>query len=354
MKGRIGAKEIWASVLVSLIGRLVFLDPVTFVSQPGQSAWMMPLIALPVGLLMLLLAKKLSVYGGPTACIQRIFGKGLGRAVIVLWGVWLTMLMAISVGKMISVTRYYFFPLTDISQTALLYVAPMCLIAFGGAVCIARSARLVWGIPFIALLVLVGANLPNMDWSNVSPVLGAGLGSTVRAGLMLSTAFWTVLCVWFWSQETQMQRPTVRASLWALVFSSVLLSAIMLCMTASMGTSAYQNTVSPLYTIASNIDLGRFLQRLGPLFFFCWSISTFVSGAFALQIASQGIGQVIGARDQRPIIAGLSALILIVSILMIHGALAMTANYLVAFSAVVTPGLLAILWLVAKIRRLEP
>ena len=62
--------------------------------------------------------------------------------------------MAISVGKMISVTRYYFFPLTNISQTALLYVVPMCLIAFGGAVCIARSARLVWCIPFVALLVL--------------------------------------------------------------------------------------------------------------------------------------------------------------------------------------------------------
>ena len=158
MKGRIGAKEIWASVLVSLIGRLVFLDPVTFVNQPGQSAWMMPLIALPIGLFMLLLAKKLSAYGDPAACAQRVLGTGLGRAVIVLWGVWLTLLMAISVGKMISVTRYYFFPLTDISQTALLYVVPMCLIAFGGAVCIARSARLVWCIPFVALLVLVGAN----------------------------------------------------------------------------------------------------------------------------------------------------------------------------------------------------
>ncbi len=90
--------------------------------------------------------------------------------------------MAISVGKMISVTRYYFFPLTNISQTALLYVVPMCLIAFGGAVCIARSARLVWCIPFVALLVLVAANLPNMDWSNVSPVMGAGLWPTVRAG----------------------------------------------------------------------------------------------------------------------------------------------------------------------------
>ena len=67
MKGRIGAKEIWASVLVSLIGRLVFLDPVTFVNQPGQSAWMMPLIALPIGLFMLLLAKKLSAYGDPAA-----------------------------------------------------------------------------------------------------------------------------------------------------------------------------------------------------------------------------------------------------------------------------------------------
>ena len=226
MKGRIGAKEIWASVLVSLIGRLVFLDPVTFVSQPGQSAWMMPLIALPIGLFMLLLAKKLSAYGDPAACAQRVLGTGLGRAVIVLWGVWLTLLMAISVGKMISVTRYYFFPLTDISQTALLYVVPMCLIAFGGAVCIARSARLVWCIPFVALLVLVGANLPNMDWSNVSPVMGAGLWPTVRAGLMFSTAFWTVLCVWFWSHETHMQKPTVRASCWALVFSSVLLLSL--------------------------------------------------------------------------------------------------------------------------------
>ncbi|MFQ7281455.1 MAG: GerAB/ArcD/ProY family transporter, partial [Christensenellales bacterium] len=168
MKGRIGAKEIWASVLVSLIGRLVFLDPVTFVNQPGQSGWMMPLIALPIGLFMLLLAKKLSAYGGPVACAQRVLGAGLGCAVIVLWAVWLTLLMAISVGKMISVTRYYFFPLTNISQTALLYVVPMCLIAFGGAVCIARSARLVWCIPFVALLVLVAANLPNMDWSNVS------------------------------------------------------------------------------------------------------------------------------------------------------------------------------------------
>ena len=184
--------------------------------------------------------------------------------------------------------------------------------------------------------------------------MGAGLWPTVRAGLMFSTAFWTVLCVWFWSHETHMQKPTVRASCWALVFSSVLLSAIMLCMTASMGTSAYQNTVSPLYTIASNIDLGRFLQRMGPLFFFCWSISTFVSGAFALQIASQGIGQVLGTKDQRPIIAGLSAMILIVSILMIHGAMALVANYLVAFGAVVTPGLLAVVWAVSKIRRLKP
>lgn len=44
----------------------------------GQSAWMMPLIALPIGLFMLLLAKKLSAYGGPVACAQRVLGAGLG------------------------------------------------------------------------------------------------------------------------------------------------------------------------------------------------------------------------------------------------------------------------------------
>lgn len=351
MKGRIGAKEIWASVLVSLIGRLVFLDPSTFVNAPGQSAWMMPLIALPIGLFMLWMAKNLSGYGGPVACAQRAFGKGLGGAVILAWSIWLVLLMSISVGKMVAVTRYYFFPLTDITQTATLYVLPMCLIAFGGAVCIARSARLVWVIPFLALIVLVAANLSNLEWSNLSPVWGVGMGKTFQYGILLSTAFWTVLCVWCWSHETHMQKPTIRAGCWALVFSSLLLSAIMLCMTASMGTSAYQNTVSPLYTIASNVDMGRFLQRLGPLFFFCWSISTFVSGAFVLQIAAQCITQTLRVRDHRPIVAGLASLVLLTSILMIHGALTSLANGLVMISAAVTPAFLVVLWIALKIRR---
>ena len=71
MTGKIGAKEIWATVAITLIGRLVFMDPDTFVNKPGQSAWMMPLMALPIGLLLLLLAKKLGVYGGPVTCLER-------------------------------------------------------------------------------------------------------------------------------------------------------------------------------------------------------------------------------------------------------------------------------------------
>lgn len=32
MTGKIGAKEIWATVAITLIGRLVFMDPDTFVN----------------------------------------------------------------------------------------------------------------------------------------------------------------------------------------------------------------------------------------------------------------------------------------------------------------------------------
>lgn len=354
MKGRIGAKEIWATVVVTLIGRLVFMDPATFVNAPGQSAWMLPLIALPIGLLLLFLVKQLGVYGGPVTCLKRTLGAPAGKAVTLLWSLWLVLLMALSVSKMASMTRYYFFPLTNVTQTVTLYVLPMCLIAFGGAVCVARSARLVWAIPFVAMLILIATNLPNMEWSNLSPIWGTGPGATAMTGVMFSATFWTVLGVWFWSRETHMQGPTIKASAWALVFSSVLLSGMMLCMTASMGTSAYQNTVSPLYTIASNMDLGRFLQRLGPLFFFCWAISTFISGSFVLQIAGQITAQALDLKDHRPIVAGLAALIVCVSALMIHGPLASLAYYLAVTSAAVTPALVIVLYLVAKIRRLRP
>lgn len=354
MKGRIGAKEIWATVVVTLIGRLVFMDPVTFVSAPGQSAWMMPLIALPIGLALVWLAKKLSAYGGPVQCLTRALGAPAGKLLALAWSVWLVLLMALSVSKMAAMTRYYFFPLTDVTQTVALHVLPMCLIAFGGAVCIARSSRLLWAIPFVAMVVLLAVNVPNLTWSNLSPAWGAGPGQTAQNGVLFSATFWTVLGVWFWSRETHMQGPTVKATCWALVFSSVLLSAVMLCMTATMGTSAYQNTVSPLYTIASNMDLGRFLQRLGPVFFFCWVVSTFVSGAFVLQIAGQTMSQALEVKDQRPVIAGLTALTLGVAALMVQGPLAGLSDTLAVTSAAVTPALLIGVYLVAKIRRLKP
>lgn len=354
MTGKIGAKEIWATVAITLIGRLVFMDPDTFVNKPGQSAWMMPLMALPIGLLLLLLAKKLGVYGGPVTCLERTLGTKAGRAAALCWSVWLALLMALSVGKMAMMTRYYFFPLTPVSQTAALHVLPMCLIACGGAVCVARSARLLWAVPLIAMIVLVLANIPNLQWTNLCPVFGTGPGQTAQIAGLFSATYWTVLGVWFWREETNMQSPTLRASAWALVFSALLLSAVMLCMTAAIGASAYQNTVSPLYTIASNVDLDRFLQRLGPVFYFCWVVATFVSGAVVLQIAGQTMSRALSLPDYRPAVAGLSALTLAVAVLMIQGPFMPLSYYLGITGAFVTPGLLILLWGIIKIRRLKP
>lgn len=64
-------------------------------------------------------------------------------------------------------------------------------------------------------------------------------------------------------------------------FSSILISGIVTSVSAlsfvlTFPYTTAQELLSPMYAMASMVDLGGFLQRVEPIFLFLWNFGTFV------------------------------------------------------------------------------
>lgn len=335
MRGHLGARELGALALLLILARLAWIDPTMLVDDPGPNAYLVPLIALPLGLLALFLAvRAVRTTGDPVACYTRLFGRRGGVAATLALGVWMASITTLTIARIVVFTRYYFFSQTEASLIVALYMLAVVCAACAGAFGVGRTARLVVGVPLVALVVLCVMNIPQMDPSRLSPFWGEGAGALARSSVLNAAMYWPALLIWLWLPYTNRQATNVRGLLRALVLGGALTAVTFWCIAQSMGSSTYADAASLLYAIASNIDLGRFLQRLGPLFFFCWSLASLLGNAVMLFTAGDLYRRSAGGTDARPYIAVLAAGIIGLSTLFAHGQVVWAARAVGVFAVV--------------------
>lgn len=311
MKTTFGAREISAVVFIAMVNRLAWVEPQMLLDEPGQSAWMLPLVALPLGLIAFWCIHALCRrYGNAHQCCVSILGRGGGAAVLIAITAWMLCLFSIALARVINVTQAYFFPLTDVTAVAALYVAGIVLCAFAGAAGTVRTCRMIVWIPVVALIVLLLCSMPQMDFTRLKPIWGEGPGVVLRSGVAFASVCIGIYFYWLWNDHTTSERPVARRVVRALVLGSVVLSVALSCMSAAMGKAGDGDAVSLLYNMAANISLGRFIQRLGPIFFFCWCLSSVAMGGAYLCGTGDALGQCLGLTDKRPVYAGLGAVVL--------------------------------------------
>ena len=311
MKTTFGAREISAVVFVAMINRLAWIEPQMLLDEPGQSAWMLPLIALPVGLIAFACIHALCKrYGNAHQCCVSILGRGGGAAMLTGVAAWMLCLFAIALARVVNVTHIYFFPLTDVSAVVALYVAGIVLCAFAGAAGTVRTCRMIVWIPVVALVALLLCSAPQMDATRLTPLWGEGPVEVAKSGLAFASICIGIYFYWLWNDHTTADRPVARRIVRALALGSGVLAIALACMSAAMGKAGDGDAVSLLYNMAANISLGRFIQRLGPLFFFCWCLSSVAMGGAYLCGTGDALGQCLGLRDRRPLYAGLGAVVL--------------------------------------------
>lgn len=320
MRGHLGARELGAVALLLILGRLAWIEPTMLVDNPGPSAYLVPVLAFPLGMLALWFAvRAVRATGDPVACFTRLFGRKGGVAAVMVLVVWLVGLTTLTLSRIVVVTRYYFFPQTEAGVILALYMVAIIASAFAGAFGVGRTARLLVGVPLAALVLLCLMNVPQMDPSRLSPFWGEGAGALAQSSVLNAAMYWPALLIWLWLPYTNGQSTTLRGLLRGLAIGGVLTAATLWCMVQSMGSSTYADAASLLYAIASNIDLGRFLQRLGPLFFFCWSMASILGNAIMLFTAGDLCRRAAGARDARPYTAAIAAGMLGLGTLFVHG-----------------------------------
>lgn len=333
MRGHLGARELGAVALLLILGRLAWIEPTMLVDNPGPSAYLVPLLAFPLGMLALWFAvRAVRTTGDPIACFTRLFGRKGGVAATLVLVVWMAGLSTLAVSRVAVVTRYYFFPQTEAGVILALYMVAILASACAGAFGVGRTARLIVGVPVAALALLYLMNVPQMDPSRLSPFWGEGVGALAESSVLNAAMYWSALLIWLWRPYTNGQSTTVRGLWRGLAIGGALTALTLWCVVQSMGSSTYADAASLLYAIASNIDLGRFLQRLGPLFFFCWSMASILGNAAILFTAGDLCRRAARSGDARPYTSAIAAGMIGLGTLFAHGQAAGVAQMMGLFA----------------------
>ncbi|MBQ9988781.1 MAG: GerAB/ArcD/ProY family transporter [Clostridia bacterium] len=300
----IGPKEVGALVLITIINRLAWIDPQTLLRHPGQNAWMLPILALPAAGLTLRAVRSLAFhYGGPINGLSTVLGRRTGAVYAVLIAVWLTLFQSAALARVVSVTRYYFFPRTDPAVITAYLMGTLTLISFSDAEGVARSARLMLGVPLVTLFGLLLLSFPSARLSQLAPLFGQGVGETLASGALFSGTFFGVYVLWLFGDCTGGAPAVSRAARRALLLGAGILTVSMAMMAATAGYGGFKDAVSYLYAMAANIDWGRYVQRLGPIHFFVWYITALLSGGMIQTGVARLLGRLLCLGDMRPMAA---------------------------------------------------
>jgi len=93
-----------------------------------------------------------------------------------------------------------------------------------------------------------------------------------------------------------------RAAYTGLALSGLIVSSALLAFSLVFPYYTGQEITAPIYLMASLIEYGKFIQRIEPVFFFVWNISTVISVAVLFYLSLVVYSHVFRLDDKRPLI----------------------------------------------------
>lgn len=302
-KGKISARQ---------MGKMIYLaiTPTAILTAPGisfhfarQDLWLSPVWAVSgaIAVLLALGLHRLQPGCGVIRACRNIAGRIPGRA---LGGVlWLFYLYISGI-----VLREYgeFVVGAFLSDTPLIFVLGslvlVCALAVrGGVEIVGRFAELFLPAFLLLFLLIVLLIIPDLQITNMMPILGDGILPSVKGALVLQIWFGELSIAWFLLPFVS-DRENAPKSLWitfgAIILTLLLSNWVTLLLLGEL-TGGYS---FPFLILARYIDLAEFFTHLEALFMAIWVLGAFVKVCVFFYITVIGAAEWMGLEDYRPIV----------------------------------------------------
>lgn len=317
-EGKFGTQEAICLTTIAISAKVFFSSPAILAGLVGNVGWYLTIISASTAFLgfflIYLLLKRF-----PGKDLIDIFnitlGKLFGFVFSGILALYLLFLSCTRLSEFNEVVKIYIYPETPNWVLVVPYILCVCTASILGLESIARLSKLLIYPMLIGFFTVILLGVQNYNVNYLFPLGGHGIRKTIIEGITRSSVYGEVIILAIFAKSLQGKKFIKKEGFLSIAISAILITLSLLAFSLTFPYYIAQEVTAPMYTMASLIDYGRFLQRVEPVFLFIWIISTLISTAVVYYSFIYLYCKMFNLQDKRPIIIGGSILLFSLSLM---------------------------------------
>ena len=317
-EGKFGYHEAISLIVITIVLRVFFTSPAIIVQLVGTTGWYMTIIsALTAAFLFIFVYLLLKRFPGKNIMEinQIVLGKWLGSVISLVLSAFLIFSASMNMREFSEILKVFVLPESPPSFVMIIFALSVATLSFMGLEIIARYAKFVIYVLGAGFLTIIFLSYSDFNSFYLYPLLGYGLDKTILNGLLRCSFYGEVALVGVIAKSLYGPKEIKRIGFSTLLISGIITSISLLTFSLVFPYTTAQELVSPMYSMATIINLGSFLQRMEPIFLFLWNFGSFIEVAFLYYTALMIYCHVFKITDKRPIILPLTILMYCVNLI---------------------------------------
>ena len=316
---KINSFQFLVLVIFFTIGTGILVLPSVLAGIAKQDAWISAIIGTGVGLLIVWMFTKLSLWFPNLTFVQMnevIFGKWIGKTFSFLFLFINLVFTSILMYYSGSFLTTHVIPNTPMAATNILLAVILLMAMHLGLETIARAAEILIGVFFILFIILVIFIAPEIKTENIQPVFESDIKSIAHGSLSLiviSSLNAVSLLMVFPAFINDPKSGKKSFLIGNLIGGLVIIIITLLCILV-LGPDLTSRQMYPGYTLAKMINIGNFVTRIEALMAGLWVICLYFKMVLYFHALVLGLTQTLNLRDSRSLVYPLVMIVVVLSL----------------------------------------
>ncbi|MDF2519524.1 MAG: hypothetical protein K0R84_152 [Clostridia bacterium] len=290
-------------VIMTVIGVGIFNFVHIVAKYGGNDGWLiigiLGLVHIFVGLLLVRLGRR---FPGKTfpEYIQEIIGVIPGKILVLLIASYIMINLAYEIREFTEVAKMFLLPRTPTEIIIFALIAVCVYVVRGGVESVARIVEITFPLLFIPFFLVLLPGLPELDLSNLLPLVSDLDIKFMRMIPRVPFAFRGMEYILFYMGFMKKPEKASKSVTWALVFITFFYVSISVICLSAFGAKSATKAIWPLLIYIRNINIpGLFIERLDGVILSIWVITIFTTVITGFFIVTYSLSKVINTKEHK-------------------------------------------------------
>ncbi|NOV03678.1 GerAB/ArcD/ProY family transporter [Paenibacillus planticolens] len=300
-----------------MIGTSILITPSGLAIEAKQDAWLACLLGIAFNALNAMLYVVLGErFAGQTLVqyCETVLGKWAGKAVSLAFVLFFYLLASLMIGDLGYFVTSQIMQETPIEALQMLFILVVVLAVRSGFVVYSRAAVVFFPWLILLFLLLILPLLPKFDMRNFMPVMEFGIKPVLRGGFSFYGLQEMIVLLMFYPFVAKEKGRQI-SFIWGIGIGGAILLITTIGSIAVLSAELTSNQLFPAYTLAKNISIGHFLERVEGILISIWVLSIFLKIVLTFHASLLGLVQILNIQDEKPLVVPLALGMIVLSLM---------------------------------------